>query len=596
MIPASIAGCAGWFHPAAGPTISGRGVVLVPALGFEELCSRRTMRILADRLADAGIATLRFDFHGTVDSLGSEKDPDRLARWTADLHRAIDWLRLHAAVDEVALIGLRFGALVAADVAAARADVTMLALLAPPASGKAHMREQAALSRIIAIATDDEPSGITVAGFHFTEDTAAAIRRLDWPDAAAIADTLIVAPKDAAKAVRARFPAAETMPFTGYERMICDPTASEAPFAAIDRLVAWACRNLPAAAAAVAPRPSQPLVAGSFSEQGITFGPDGMLAGILCLPRARTGQAVILVNGGGLPHGGWVRMTVTMARALAGRGIASLRMDFSGIADSRAACEKLTPFYYDEANRGELVAAVDCLQRCGFTTFAVSGLCSGAHHAFHAAQMDHRIAALVLVNLQCFVWGPRHKLLADAWMKTQPANIASQMREADEELSPAARQLALCKQRLLSLARRLAKPAFLALQRMAGRWAPGGAPGGGNSVAAGFRALSRRGTRILLVYGEGDPALDELALYMGAEGREATALAGVEKRIIRDADHAMRQQAARAELLALHQDFLGRLAAERRESGPAKGEAGALARPFPLPGRPEYSAAHIRSR
>lgn len=596
MVPATIEGCAGWFHPAAGRTISRRGVVLVPALGFEELCSRRTLRILADRLADAGIATLRFDFHGTSDSLGREKDPGRLARWTADVHRAIDWLRSQAAVDQVALIGLRFGALVAADVAAVRPDVAMLALLAPPSSGKAHMREQAALSRIITIATDAEPSGITVAGFHFTEETVAAIKGLDWPNAASVADMLIVAPKDAAKAVHARFPAARTMLFTGYERMICDPTASEAPFAAIDGLVAWARRGLPAAAAAIAPRPSQPLATGGFSEQGITFGPDGRLAGILCLPRVRTGQSVILVNGGGLPHGGWVRMSVTMARAFADRGIASLRMDFSGIGDSRAACEKLTPFYYDAANRGEIVAAVDCLRHRGFTAFAVSGICSGAHHAFHAALADHRISALVLVNLQCFVWGPRHRLLADAWMKTQPARIASKMREADAELRPAQRWLALWKQRLLSLARGLAKPAFLAFQRRAGRWAPGGAPLGGNTVAAGFRALSKRGTRVLLVYSEGDPALDELSLYMGPDGREATALAGVEKRLIRDADHAMRQHAARAELLALQQDFLARLAAERREAGLARGEAGAPARPFPIPGRPEYSAAPLRSR
>ncbi|MBN8941332.1 MAG: hypothetical protein J0H01_17630 [Rhizobiales bacterium] len=603
MIPATIEGCSGWFHPAAGHTIGRRGMVLVPALGFEELCSRRTLRILAERLAGAGIATLRFDFHGTADSLGSEKDPGRLTRWTGDIGRAIDWLRRHAAVDEVGLIGLRFGALVAADVAAVRGDVAMLALLAPPSSGKAHMREQAALARIIAVATDEETSGITVAGFHFTKDTVAAIKALDWPKAVSVAETLIVAPKDTAKAVRDCFPAAETVPFTGYERMICDPTASEAPFAVLDRIVAWARRNLPAAATpAVASPVAQPLAAEGFSEQALTFGPDRRLAGILCRPRmvfppVRAGLAVILINGGGLPHTGWVRMTVTMARALAERGIASLRIDFSGIGDSRAECDEPTPFYYDPANRREIVAAVDRLQHCGFTAFAVSGICSGAHHAFHAALADHRISALVLVNLQCFIWGPRHKLLADAWMKTQPANIASQLREADEELSAAKRQLALWKQRLLSLARRLAKPAFLAFQRLAGRWAPGGAPIGGNTVAAGFRALSRRGAHIALVYSEGDPALDELSLYMGAEGREATQLAGIEKRVIAGADHAMRQHAARAELLALKQDFLGRIAtAAMRETGQAKAGAGAATRPFPAAGQPGYGAAPIRFR
>ncbi|WP_204267123.1 hypothetical protein, partial [Escherichia coli] len=73
------------------------------------------------------------------------------------------------------------------------------------------------------------------------------------------------------------------------------------------------------------------------------------------------GQVVVLTNSGGVPHIGWARMTVTFARALAAEGIASLRMDFAGLGDSRAETETPTPFYYDVATPADIRAAVDLL-------------------------------------------------------------------------------------------------------------------------------------------------------------------------------------------------------------------------------------------
>lgn len=557
MIPVALDDCMAWLHPAAASTACGRAIVLVPALGFEELCTRRTLRILADRLALAGLATLRFDLHGTADALGDETAPDRITRWRADTHRAVERLAALTGAAEIGLIGLRFGALIAADVAAGRDDIAMLGLLAPPASGKLYARETAALSRIIAPQSDDGQGGVAVAGFRLAAQTMDALKQLDWPVAAPCPRLLVAAQGPAAQALADRLAAPDTalrrLSFAGYERMICDPTASEVPFAVLDDVVAWARERAPVAAAVMAPPTGPAALAGDgFVEQGVTFGSAGRLAGILCRPAAGTGQVVIFVNSGGVPHIGWARMTVRFARALAARGIGSLRMDFEALGDSRAVAEPPTPFYYDRAAQADIAAAIDLVAAEGFGEIAIAGNCSGAHHAFHAALADSRIRALALSNLECFIWGPRYQLPLGAWLAALPVSVELKKRTADETLSEAARWQAWLKDRTVSLARRYAKPTVGALQRLAARFGPqAGGAAGGNSIAAGFRMLSARGARVRLVYSEGDAGLDELELYMGPDGIEATRLPGVDKHVIANADHPMTSSAAQAAMLAM---------------------------------------------
>jgi pimeloyl-ACP methyl ester carboxylesterase len=110
IIPVAFDDCVGWLHPAAGS----RGIVLCSAFGYEELCSRRTMHDLAEALARAGLLVLRFDYHGTADSAGSGEDPERVATWIANIGAAVDLIRRETGVGEVALVGLRLGALLAA--------------------------------------------------------------------------------------------------------------------------------------------------------------------------------------------------------------------------------------------------------------------------------------------------------------------------------------------------------------------------------------------------------------------------------------------------------------------------------------------------
>ena len=69
-------------RPAQG--IGDVGVVIVPPVGYEYWSSHRTLRTLAERLAENGCLALRFDFDGTGDSGGDQWDPARLEAWRSE--------------------------------------------------------------------------------------------------------------------------------------------------------------------------------------------------------------------------------------------------------------------------------------------------------------------------------------------------------------------------------------------------------------------------------------------------------------------------------------------------------------------------------
>lgn len=132
----------GVYHPAGVPRLR-RGVVLLNPYGWEALRAHRTLRTLALRLAKAGLDTLRFDYSCTGDSLGDSADAS-WDDWIEDADYAVEELQAMANVRKVSLLGLRMGALLAAELAERRRDaVDRLVLWAPPSGG----REVAAWAR-----------------------------------------------------------------------------------------------------------------------------------------------------------------------------------------------------------------------------------------------------------------------------------------------------------------------------------------------------------------------------------------------------------------------------------------------------------------
>lgn len=122
----------GYFHD--GGYGADRAALLCPPWGIEYENSHRALRLLAQRLSEAGYHVLRFDYSGTGDSWGETTDAD-LDRWQEDVATAIRELQTRSGCMDVTLIGLRLGAYVAATAAGRRAPVASLVLWDPVSDG-----------------------------------------------------------------------------------------------------------------------------------------------------------------------------------------------------------------------------------------------------------------------------------------------------------------------------------------------------------------------------------------------------------------------------------------------------------------------------
>ena len=129
----------GIYHEATEPAPT--AVLLCPPFGQEAIRAHRLYRVLAERLARAGIAALRFDYYGTGDSLGDDLDGD-LTGWQDDVLSAHRELVRRCQAKAVVWMGLRLGASLAALAARqAPAELARLVLCTPVVDGRAYLAQ-----------------------------------------------------------------------------------------------------------------------------------------------------------------------------------------------------------------------------------------------------------------------------------------------------------------------------------------------------------------------------------------------------------------------------------------------------------------------
>jgi len=130
----------GIFHVPAPATAMQAGVLLCNAFGQEAVRAQRMMRVLAERLARAGHAVLRFDYHGTGDSLGDDLDGD-LSGWAGDVREADRKLRALSAAVSTIWVGMRLGGSVALRAAQQGPDgLARLVLWDPVINGERYLQ------------------------------------------------------------------------------------------------------------------------------------------------------------------------------------------------------------------------------------------------------------------------------------------------------------------------------------------------------------------------------------------------------------------------------------------------------------------------
>lgn len=553
--PIAFAGCAGRLHEADGDV----GVVIVPAQGYEQFCMGAGWRELAETLAARGWPVLRYDLPGEGDSLGDAFAPDRLAAWRASVGAAIAALQAATGVTRVALIGARLGAALALE-AAARQDVIALAALAPVVSGRAWRREITAFAGLTQGAAEAD-GVIRVAGHALTAATLASLDAIDATRCAAAPRAIFIAAPDGAIGVdqfAARLAALDARvtraPFTGYPQFMESPTHFRAPREVFAALVDWLAATAPVHPRSVPGAPQPIMLDGAMHRDELVAFDGERLAGVLTWPQGPARRrAVLFLNAGANPHVGWARQTVELARDLAAQGWASLRFDVAGLGDSPRREGRPEQIPYSDEQQDDVITALDLLAAQGFDEVAVIGPCSGAHLGFYTALRDPRIAALAMVNLQLFVWTPGRSLdVAMSQVARSTSHYADRAFRLDTWRRALAGELDLRRigaQLSRRLAARLAKQAKSLAARLSR------APRA-ETILDKFAHLSRRGTRVLVVYSEGDGGFDEFATHCGPGGREALRLPGLSLAILPDADHNLTSPDARRRFGAALAAFL----------------------------------------
>lgn len=420
MHPLFFDGCFGWLHMPPPHRATGHGVVLCQPHGNDDICTHREWIDLADLLANTGMAVLRFDTRGSGDAIDLPQAGP--VEWLADIRAATACLRKTAQVGPVALCGLRLGSVLAFQAARDIPDISALVLLAPPASGRAWVRELRVAASGSNLAVLDPPPApdstlpLNSNGFLWPAATLQAIETLEIAPPSPVARILILQAQSTRRteamiqALRQNDVQVEQDIFPDLKAFLNVPLTKSTPVAAFEHVAQW-LSHLPGTAHLPIVSPAMPICGlleqDGYQETPLCFGPQHRLFGMLARPPhpAPTPQpTIVMVNTGTSHHIGNGRMLVELARTLARQGVASFRMDIAGMGDSPGSPEQsLNPLYGPDGPI-DVQAALDALTELGLSHFVILGLCAGAYLGLQSALRDPRITAVAAINLQVFVW------------------------------------------------------------------------------------------------------------------------------------------------------------------------------------------------
>ena len=560
-LPVTFADTVGLYSAAApGSAPHDSAVLFLSPWGFEEMCTRKLWRDRAERLAAAGVASLRFDYPGTGDALDRTEFADGLAIWERAALVAAEELRRLSGTSRLILIGHGLGATLAALVAPQLKALDGVALMAPVVNGRMYLRELAAWSKMV-----DEGLGlrddqritdhVAIAGLVMPDEVAAHVKKLNIeaiPHLPARRILMVERPardKDIALSAHLTALGAEVtrQPYLGYDDLVSNPTIATQPLTVAGQVVDWVADvAVPLAhkSRQVAVSTPEPLEGPDFVETPLRFGADERLFGILCQPRGeRRGATVVYLGTAYDRQAGWARTVTETARYLASNGVASLRFDAANVGDSPPVIGAPEQVLFSDHQIDDVRAAFDLLDGMALGLAVLAGRCSGAYLAFRSAAADERCKAAVVINPFTFVWD-KDEVVDDA-LRYNARSLEDYSR----------RMVSMDTLRRLRAGRINVRHATANIAKQLARRVAGSMPTTFASLSkyarlkeatySAFRRLSQRHMPLTLIYSSTDIGLDRFRFYLGRKGEGLKRYGNVSVEIIPDADHNITPAAAR---------------------------------------------------
>jgi alpha-beta hydrolase superfamily lysophospholipase len=310
--------------------------------------AHHALRLLGERLESLGICALRFDYDGMGDAAGSNADGHRVQSWLRSTAQAIEVLR-EAGVSAVSLVGMRMGAVIAANVAAEDSALDQIVLWDPCASGRSFLKEQQALSALTLGIRARRPDGsVEAPGLVYGADTVADMGRLDLSalSTARVRRVLVLTRDDRDGDSRLQgltcTGTVEWQEADGQAELMDGGSPDrKLTFTTIERIAAWLCDGTAEARTPIDGPPVAGRAIVGFDENGgaiverpILLPPAGLFGMVTEPAGASRGPAVLMLNVADKHHIGPCRLWVDLARRWAGAGVRSLRFDMSGLGES----------------------------------------------------------------------------------------------------------------------------------------------------------------------------------------------------------------------------------------------------------------------
>lgn len=595
----------GWLHPAASGGPQAWGVVLCNAFGYEAHCAHRSVHAFADVISLLGIPALRFDYLGTGDSPEIDPSADQIEAWAADIVHAVAQLRRCTGVDRVCLLGFRLGALLAT-LAAPRCEVEALALVAPVLNGRRYLKE----ARILQLAADAaeaaasaevptreadreaEPGLIEISGHPLSAASIASLSQLKATadglrgvSAALVIDRadLPSASQWAEELTRAQVRVAYRKLPGFVEMMMTPPHLGAVPKEMIEATRQWLSDiaeaspvrrperhpgarqpELPASCRQLAIRGAGDSETSGLIERPLFVTGDRGVFGIVTEPRGdeRRRRGVIISNSGAEYHVGVSLISVSLAREWARRGYYVLRMDLSGLGDSRTRPGSRDDEVFPAGAVTDIGAAVQQMKtRYGIQDFTLMGFCSGGYHSLRSAVAGLPVNRLLMVNVQDF-----HR---DPSAKTEGLQLAEVVRNPalyrERVFSAAAwKRLLAGRLNVRNVVRVYLRFSLLPLKSRARNLGRLLGVRMRNDLGHELQAIVTRGVRVVFIYSHGEPGIGLLTVEAGTMLKRLGDRCRV--RIIEGADHVFSRRRARSRLIEVLSEELF----ERNESSSAR--------------------------
>jgi hypothetical protein len=242
---------------------------------------------------------------------------------------------------------------------------------------------------------------------------------------------------------------------------------------------------------------------GAVRERVVRLGQIGMV-GVLTTPSSGSADTVVVwLNSGSESHVGPGRAWVEYARSLAARGVAALRLDFTGWGESPD-LGHAPGRPYDAHGVDDAITAVGALEEVGFERVVLAGLCSSSWIALQVV-LQRPVAGVFALNPQLY-WQRHHPVISTI----REGRIArTPMREREERGARFGIWTMLD---------------TLGQRGWAGRW---------------LDRLNEIGTPVALCFAEGDEGLEFLRLRHSRRVARVTANRVVKVIEVPDIDHSM---------------------------------------------------------